>query len=187
MALDFTSIQAEAIQSPGNSGNGTADLAIDGDPSYSEDKCPSTTIGSNPFLRVDLKRPHLVKWVSVKFYGAGGNKTSVQVGSNLLDAGNYQCGNVLSYQTNSEDFYNFTCGEAQLGQYVIVTRTDMAPLQVCEIQVFTGIMCTLALTRFLFYCSCCLPLIRFDFGYLSAGLNYGSFTVVCRLGSVEGS
>ena len=147
-ALDLGSIQAEAIQSPGDSGNRTADLAIDGDPSYSEDKCSSTTTSSNPLLRVDLKRPHLVKWVSVKFYGAGGNKTSVQVGSNVLDAGNYQCGNVLSYQTNSEDFYNFTCGEAQLGQYVIVTSTDTAPLQVCEVQVFTSITYTLALARF---------------------------------------
>ena len=155
-ALDLGSIQAEAIQSPGDSGSRTADLAIDGDPTYSEQQCSSTTAGSNPFLRINLKRSHLVKWVSVKFYGAGGNKTSVQVGSNLLDAGNYQCGNVLSYQTNSEDFYTFTCGEAQLGQYVIVTSTDMAPLQVCEVQVFTGIMYTLALARFLFYCPCCL-------------------------------
>ena len=147
-ALDLGSIQAEAIQSPGDSGNRTADLAIDDNSSYSEQQCSSTTTGSNPFLRVNLKRPHLVKWVNVKFYGAGGDKTSVQVGSNLLDAGNYQCGNVLSYQNNSEDFYTFDCGEAQLGQYVIVTSTDTAPLQVCEVQVFTGIMYTLALTTF---------------------------------------
>jgi hypothetical protein len=136
-ALDLKSIHAEAIQSSGESDSRAAELAIDGDSTYLENKCSSTTTGFKQFLRVDLKRPHLVKQVSVKFYGDGGNATSVQVGGNLLDAGNYKCGNSLLYQSNSEDFYNFSCAEAQLGQYVIVTSNNIAPLQICEVQVFT--------------------------------------------------
>lgn len=113
-------------------------MAIDGDASYMQAQCAATISGSNPFLRIDLKRPHLIRRVDIKFYGDGGNGSTIQVGGNLIDAGNYQCGDALSYQTNSENFYNFSCSVSQLGQYVIVSIAGTAQLQVCEVQVFTG-------------------------------------------------
>ena len=113
-------------------------MAIDGNEFYIEAQCASTISGLDPFLRIDLKRPRLVTKVDVKFYDSGGNKSTVRVGGNLHNARNYQCGPLLSYENNFRDFYSFVCGKAQLGQYVVVSISGTAQLQVCEIHVITG-------------------------------------------------
>ena len=113
-------------------------MAIDGSASYIEAQCASTVSASNPFLRIDLKRPHLITKVDVKFYDSGGNRSTVRVGGNLINDFNYQCGPLLSYENNSGDFYSFVCSKAQLGQYVVVSISGTAQLQVCEVHIITG-------------------------------------------------
>ena len=113
-------------------------MAIDGNESYIEAQCASTINSPDPFLRIDLKRPHLITKVDVKFYDSGGNRSTVRVGGNLINSRNYQCGPLLSYENNSGDFYSFVCSKAQLGQYVVVSISGTVKLQVCEICIITG-------------------------------------------------
>eukprot|EP00118_Oscarella_pearsei_P022330 m.255675 g.255675 ORF g.255675 m.255675 type:complete len:210 (+) comp40400_c1_seq6:3985-4614(+) len=100
------------------------------------------------WLRIDLLQPYYITKVKVKFFGEGGNGSSVAIGGMPLNYGtdNYRCGDTVTYSTNSKGYYHysFVCGTPQLGQYINIRRFGVGPASVrCPrfLQLFRYLSC----------------------------------------------
>lgn len=143
-ATHLADFGASVNQWPGDYPNREAGKAIDGIPvnvdgqGISPSTCAGTSRGTNPWLRIDLKKTYLVSIVRAIIYGSSGQNVTVHVGNNLTNDGNdnHLCGSpVFDSSTRFAAVWkDVTCMPPVWGRYINFQRTVVSHyLEICEV------------------------------------------------------